>query len=546
MLIRSWGVTAEDAQGNTVRLAFNAPSEKVARQLVMQKNLIPLHLKPTSEEKEVDSYFIENIVNSLNDDDALIVQDNFANSDPSDVLKYFGDKIGDLTRKQNVLLIDVHLSAISEISQHVDGLIADILLIGRQYGTIVSDSDDASSIQLEQLLAQEEIRKLQEVQTYLLMKQESERQKENEVKQLFFILNDDKKNALAYEDNLSKYFNLLLIKIRLAENGMFPELLTEIQDKEYAKKSLKSINYHYREAYDSLTKVDIENLVTLEKKKQQIPLLFSKLNGLKKDLKNKQDELQCEIKKLKDELEKPDSEIMNLSKRAENINPDIEGLDQKLRKLERELKRLEFNLDFLKQPQQRLGWVFSAFVSAAIILLIVSRMSFGALSIFLFVVGASGIIVGIVQAAKYFFTIYSRKTERGQEAFQNETQNIEEAMKQKKIEIEREKTHLKEEIGNKEMETAQKRSDIQEQIKVREEEVAQNKAKLQLLIQEKEIEIDDITQPFKKIEHETLTELAEHKEYILDFFNQHPFLLPLKEWMLPQLRIAEAVEALDN
>lgn len=113
--------------------------------------------------------------------------------------------------------------------------------------------NDTPEVQIQQMISQENTSRLQEIQTHIMLKQEYEKQRESELKQLIFAINQDVKNASEHSNSISKLLNLYFIKDRIEQSNITPEQFKEIQDKEYYGKLLAKIGHEYSKASQQLT-----------------------------------------------------------------------------------------------------------------------------------------------------------------------------------------------------------------------------------------------------------------------------------------------------
>lgn len=229
--------------------------------------------------------------------------------------------------------IDEHMKSVNEMDQILQEHNHKLEEVNLDYETNKSILESSfSSADLQEAAIEDSIAVSHEMQTLLTTRQEYVNKRESQFKQLVFDLNQNVENALSYQDSLSRLVYLHLIQYRVNKYEVTPNWLSEIQDKEYTKKTIDTIRDEYLNAYQSITDDVFRDIEELENRRKDTLSLTS------------------QWRKVHGEIEKIQGDIQKLSER-------LRGIWDSVLKRESDLKQLNSKLEWIQNPRKRLKYV---------------------------------------------------------------------------------------------------------------------------------------------------------------------------------------------
>ena len=361
---------------------------------------------------------------------------------------------------------------------------------------------------------------LDKKQALLSVKQEHEKNRDDLLKNVIFEAKREFDRALKHKDNLSKVFHLYAIKERLSTNYIIPDAFREIGDKEYAQALLDNIDTKCENSLRLLQKSDLESIHELNKLKVQNDSLKRKIAELRQKSTNEIEKLEDESKKVKTDLSrenarKPDSEVNS------NLN-----------ELKKKLKKSENNFQLMKNPGKHLVPAIIKLIIA--ILIAIAGLYLGQrlvkpgddidpeLFSIVGVLFAIGPIKAIYDCSRIFIL---KLTKRGKEILLTKIDQENAEIQRTTQEIERQESNLEEYKRQKRTELERKKDELRE------------------LVKNKQQEIQDKQHQWQEKINNAAIEGTEVDKAIISLLEQHPFLLPLKDWFL--LEPLDLIDPLD-
>jgi len=171
----------------------------------------------------------------------------------------------------------------------------ELINITKQIGEAQSKLQNIElQIQSEQLEVQNKMLIQLEIQNKIKLKEALEREKQKELKDVFFMVKSKIEEIILHKDNLTVFIDLCRIEKDLIQNDLKPNDLEEIKDKEFASDVLKIFYQEKEKATNNLTdeeKKDLETICNIRPKikfmKQQYPGLQKAQNKIHKIQKEK-------------------------------------------------------------------------------------------------------------------------------------------------------------------------------------------------------------------------------------------------------------------
>ena len=170
-------------------------------------------------------------------------------------------------------------STIAEIGNLLVGFNSNLKLgtLGRTSGELVSITSEISSkqntlirLQGEQLKAQErqlsvqkQMLLQQELQTLIQEQEQLRKRRQRELKDIIFSIKTEIDVARSKSDLLTRYFLLELLQKDIRDKNINPSDLEELQDKEYANRTIADIGDDLKQIQDQLLDGDIDQINTL-------------------------------------------------------------------------------------------------------------------------------------------------------------------------------------------------------------------------------------------------------------------------------------------
>lgn len=224
-------------------------------------------------------------------------------------------KLDELIKKNNEL---------KNISSSIGASQNELVKLNKQLVDIQSKILDGQNIQIDlqqkqlllneqQLIIQKKQLAEQEIQTNIHKRSELDRLKQQELKKAIYSVNEEVIKISKIENNISRYFEIVLLIKDVTNNNIVPNEFENIADKEYAAKIYNSIEETHKAAYERLNDEEKQDINSIE------GLVDNAMKNIKILSNNEHLNLKNEGQKVKEYIDNLESEKERITKYKNNL-----------------------------------------------------------------------------------------------------------------------------------------------------------------------------------------------------------------------------------